>query len=72
VNSIVNIFDNDRLERADAARTNSVQAGTMLPTRDTTDAIKHSGRGLKNWEGRGAALRSLGFKKTAVVRGKEL
>ena len=44
---MIRFFDNNQLAKADAARTNSIKSGKMLATRDTTDAIRHEGRGLK-------------------------
>ena len=60
---MIRFFDNNQLAKADAARTNSIKSGKMLATRDTTDAIRHEGRGLKRWGGQRAALSSLGFQK---------
>ena len=44
---MISLFTDSKLLKTDAARTNSINAGKMLATRDTTDAIRHEGRGLK-------------------------
>ena len=68
MSSILEYLDNNKVDKADLARQKSIAQGKMIPTRDTTDAIKYEGRGLKRWGGSQAALSTLGFKKTAYFK----
>ena len=63
-NSIVQFLESKRTDQNENARNQSIASGKMLPKRDSTDAIRYAGRGLKVWEGNQASLQSLGFKKT--------
>tara|TARA_B100001758_G_scaffold236768_1_gene238209 strand:- start:4493 stop:4822 length:330 start_codon:yes stop_codon:yes gene_type:complete len=71
--NMVTLFTPNKQLKAEKARKDSVKDGKMLPRRDSTDAIRYAGRGLKTWNGTQSSLRSLGFSKVAagVLKGTE-
>ncbi len=46
-NSIVQFLESKRTDQNENARNQSIASGKMLPKRDSTDAIRYAGRGLK-------------------------
>ncbi len=71
--NMVTLFTPNKQLKAEKARKDSIKDGKMIPKRDSTDAIRYAGRGLKNWNGTQSSLRSLGFSKVAagVLKGTE-
>tara|TARA_B100000287_G_C20215969_1_gene616045 strand:+ start:486 stop:629 length:144 start_codon:yes stop_codon:yes gene_type:complete len=46
--NMVTLFTPNKQLKAEKARKDSIKDGKMIPKRDSTDAIRYAGRGLKN------------------------
>ena len=65
--SLLKLFTPTRQVKAEKARAESIANAKMIPTRDTTDALRHEGKGLKTWSSSKSSLQSLGFNKISGV-----
>ena len=71
--TITDIFTNKRWKQLDKSRDKSIERGDMIATRDTSQALRYEGKGLKKWSGRqnswaATNLIQQGFNKIAKLR----